>query len=166
MSNVIRSVLKWARRAPIGIAGIVVGLIGLNVYDTYVTRLPSCDHQKEVVIVQSLRHLSQSLRDETLKQLPGLADRGSAFSSGCAGYGAHQRFVTAARAGSRWVVAYEQGGIGYGVNVLTFVQQNTGSFVITSHRLTSSETFCAEVNARLRNEPVPADRRNILDRGS
>jgi hypothetical protein len=164
MPSGIRSNFKWTRRVLIGIAVLVAGVIGLDLYRTYTTRLPSCDHPQGVVTAQSLRDLPQILRDETLKRLPDLADRGSAFSAGCTGYGAHQRFATAARTGSRWVIGYEQGGFAYMVKVLTLDRLSTGTFVMSSHRYSSSESFCADINARLRNEPVPSDRRNVAER--
>jgi len=166
MPNSVRSIFKWARCALVGIAALVAGIIGLGFYETYRLRLPSCDQPEGILSIQSLRDLPQALRDETLRHLPDLADRGSAFSVGCTGYGAHQRFVTAAHTSSRWVIAYEEGGIGYMVKVLAFDQQSSGALVMSSHRYSTAEMFCADIKARLRNEPTPADHRNVGERSS
>jgi hypothetical protein len=168
MPGSTRRIFKWTGRVLIGIAVLVAGVIALGVYNTYATRLPSCDQPKEVATVRSLRDLPQALRDETFKRVPDLADRGSAFNATDVvdGYGAQRRFVTAARAGSRWVIGYEQGGIGYMVKILAFDQQDIGSFVLSSHRYSSPNSFCSDITARLRDEPLPADRPNVPERHS
>ena len=162
MSNAVPRAFKWATAALIGFLLLPASAIALRADDIAGTQLPSCQHVQDATVVQSLRDLPSALRREILTRRPFLADRGQAFSAVCIrGPGeSSQRFIAAARIGSRWVLAYEQGGIAHSAFIMAFDQQTADRYEIVSLRSSNIQEYCAEMNARLRNKPVPNDRFN------
>jgi hypothetical protein len=111
--------------------------------------------------IASLQELPRELRHKLTSHLPDMVDRGEPFEATDVGSGPRRRFIIAAATESRWVMAYEHGGIGYHIHVLAFdwpTQHESPSLI--SNRMSFPDRFCNEINMRLRNEPIPADRAN------
>jgi hypothetical protein len=161
MSYAVPRAFKWATATLIGFLLLPASAMALGADDIAGPPLPSCEHVQDATIVQSLRDLPSALRRDILTRRPLLADRGQAFSAGCiSGPGeSYQRFIVAARIGSRWVVAYEEGGFGHSAFIMAF-DHTADRYEIVSLRSSNVQEYCAEMNARLRNEPVPNDRFN------
>jgi hypothetical protein len=162
MSYAVPRAFKSAAATVIGFLLLPANAFALSADEIADTQLPSCEHVKDAAVVQSLRDLPSALRRDILTRRPLLADRGQAFSAGCIrGPGeSPQRFIVAARIGSRWVVAFEQGGIAHSAFIMAFDQQTADRYEIVSLRSSNIQEYCAEMNARLRNEPVPNDQFN------
>jgi len=125
---------------------------------------PYCVPSTAVGPIVSLQELPRELRHELTSHLPDIVDRGESFEATHVGYGPRRRFIIAAATESRWVIAYEHGGIGYHIHVLAFDwpgQRESPSLI--SNRMSFPDRFCNEINMRLRNEPIPADRANAQD---
>jgi hypothetical protein len=163
MSYVIPRIVKWATAALIGFPLFSASAMALGANDAPETELSFCKYLKDATVVQSLRDLPPALRKAILTRMPLLADRGEAFSADCVrGTGeSSERFIVAAQIGSRWAVAYEQGGFVHSAYVMAFDQQ-TDRYEIVSLRSSSLKEYCAEMNARLGNEPIPNDGGNFL----
>jgi hypothetical protein len=161
MSYAVPRSFKWATAAFIGYL-LPTSAIALSAGDVSDAKLRSCQHAKGAMVVQSLRDLPATLRGDILRRRPFLADHDKAFSAGCilAAGSSSQRFIVAARIGSRWVVAYEQGGIAHSAFIMAFDEQSADRYELVSLRSSNIQEYCGEMNARLRNEPVPDDRFN------
>jgi hypothetical protein len=164
MSYAIARIVKWATAGLVGFLLLPTSAMALNANAVPAAELSFCEYLKDTTVVQSLRDLPPPLRKDILTHLPLLADRGEPFSEGCVrGTGeSSERFIVAARIGARWVVAFEEGGFVHSASVIAFDQQ-TDRYKIVSLRSSSLREYCAEINARLSNEPVPNDGRNFLN---
>lgn len=80
---------------------------------------PACvfDSRAEAV---ALEQLPAVIRLDLKQRAPDLSPAGGAFNASDVGSGPRTRFIAAARLDSRYVVAYEHGGRGYHVDLLTY----------------------------------------------
>jgi len=79
----------------------------------------SCTHEDGVQTV-SLEQLPAAIRLDLKQRAPDLSPADGAFQATDVGDGPRTRFVAAARLKGRYVVAYEHGGRGYHVDLLTY----------------------------------------------
>ena len=91
-----------------------------------------------------------------LKQrVPEMSPAGGAFQATDVGEGPRDRFVAAARLNDRYIVAYEHGGWGYSIRVLTY-QPMAGEAVALprDQRFAFKTPICATIAAAL-TAPLP-----------
>jgi hypothetical protein len=154
--------VRWA----FGVVGgifLPIAIIAVTVFIVRPAR-PTCVPSVRITSIDSLRGLPSELRQVMTANLPDIVDRRKPFQAGDVGIGPMRRFVIGGRINSRWVLAYEQGGLGYHIRVVAFDWPNQSEKpAMISNRFSSWETFCGEFDARLRNEPIPTDQANAED---
>lgn len=85
-----------------------------------------------------------------LKQrAPEMSPAGGPFEATDVGEGPRDRFVAAARLNDRYVVAYEHGGRGYNIQVLTYTLASNGLASFTNQRTIFKKPVCAVIAAAL-----------------
>ena len=85
-----------------------------------------------------------------LKQrAPEMSPAGGPFQATDVGEGPRDRFVAAARLNDRYVVAYEHGGWGYNIQVLTYTLASNGLASLSNQRTTFKKPVCGVIAAAL-----------------
>ena len=79
-------------------------------------------NQLDARVLHSITNLPAGVRD----RLPGIADAGERFSSGCIREHAGHRFLTASKVSNTYLVAIEHGGIVYNWSIIGFVVNDAG----------------------------------------
>ena len=102
----------------------------------------------------SLEQLPAAIQLDLKQRAPGLSPTGAAFNASDIGYGPRTRFIAAARLNTRYVVAYEHGGRGYHVDLLTY-DTSVSDLAPRDRRTMSDKPGCGVLTEAL-NAPLPA----------
>jgi hypothetical protein len=162
MQAALRAAVRWS-------LGLVAELFPLTTIIVLFLMMatpdpPSCEPLKDIPFLASIRELPRAIQDQLTSNLPDLVDAGRRFQATDVGEGPRRRFIAAARAGNRWVAAYEHGGIAYHIHVVAFDYSETeGKPLLISNRTSQEPRFCGDMIARLRGETIPIDRSNVPD---
>jgi hypothetical protein len=106
-----------------------------------------CVHDKGEVVFQEA--LPAAIGADLRKRAPDLSPSGGPFQATDVGEGPRTRFMTATRLGDRYVVAYEHGGRGYSVQVLTYTLASNGLASLTNQRTTFEKPACGVIASAL-----------------
>jgi hypothetical protein len=106
-----------------------------------------CVHDKGELVFQE--QLPPAIGADLRTRAPDLSPAGGPFQATDVGDGPRTRFMTAARLGDRYVVAYEHGGRGYNIQVLTYALTSSGLATLTNQRTIFRKPACDAVAAAL-----------------
>jgi hypothetical protein len=100
----------------------------------------ACVYDKGEIVFQEA--LPAAIGMDLRLRAPDLSPAGGPFQATDIGDGPRTRFMTAARLGDRYVVAYERGGRGYNIQVLTYTLASNGLASLTNQRTTFEKPAC------------------------
>jgi hypothetical protein len=106
-----------------------------------------CIYDKGEIVFQEA--LPAAIGVDLRKRAPDLSPSGGPFQATDVGEGPRTRFMTAARLGDRYVVAYERGGRGYNIQVLTYTLASNGLASLTNQRTTFEKPACGVIATAL-----------------
>jgi hypothetical protein len=107
----------------------------------------ACVYDKGEYVPQE--QLPAAIGTDLWTRAPGLSPQGGPFQATDVGEGPRARFMTAARLGNRYVVAYERGGRGYNIQVLTYTVASNGLASLANQRTAFEKPACNVIAAAL-----------------
>ncbi|HWW27241.1 MAG TPA: hypothetical protein VNZ85_15265 [Caulobacter sp.] len=107
----------------------------------------SCTYEKGESLSQ--QQLPEAIGADLRLRVPGMSPEGGPFLATDVGEGPRTRFISAARLGNRYVVAYERGGRGYNIQILSYTLASSGLASLTNQRTTFEKPVCGAIAAAL-----------------
>jgi len=107
----------------------------------------TCIYDKGENVLQG--ELPTAISVDLSMRAPDLSPAGGPFQASDVGEGPRARFKAAARLGDRYVVAYERGGRGYNIQVLTYVLTSYGLAPLVSQQAIFDKPVCGVIAAAL-----------------